>query len=185
MEAGRPAEAPVGTWTPPPWGRSTGALALINIFGGGAVVGAGAAVSLWGMWTEYDGVLTLIGMVILPIIVAIPSALIVLVIGLPIRLVPPVRRWWLSHGEYTLIGAVGGFIVLIVGVVLARAGAEAGSPGVDGWQFLVSGWSVFCLSTMHFVWPRRWRRSAGARESLPPLSPAAAPAPPERMPRPR
>ncbi|WZH38287.1 MAG: hypothetical protein PIR02_06365 [Microbacterium enclense] len=143
-------------YAPPPWGNSAGMLALINFFGGGAVVFAVAATSLAGMWTEYDGILTLIGMVVLPVLVAIPSATAAFVIGLPIRLVPPIRRWWLRHGEYTLIGAGAGLLLVVVGTVLVRTSSDAGSTELDGWQVLVAGWVVFCICAMHLVWPHRW-----------------------------
>lgn len=143
-------------YAPPPWGKSTGVLALINFFGAGAVVFAVAVATLAGMWTEYDGMLTLIGMVVLPFLVAIPSAIVAFLIGLPIRLIPPIRRWWLRHGEYTLIGAATGFVIVMVGVVVVRTSSDAGSTDLQGWQVLAAGWAVFCLCAMHTVWPRRW-----------------------------
>lgn len=143
-------------WAPQPWGDSSGVLALINFFGGGAAIFVLGAIALAGMWTEYDGIVTVIGMVVLPFVVAIPSAVVAFLLGLPIRLVPPVARWWLRHGGYTLMGGAAGFVLVVVGSVLVRTSAEAESPEQVGWHVLLAGWVFFCLCATHTVWPRAW-----------------------------
>lgn len=155
----------------PPWGDQWGVLTLVNFFAGGAALWATAAVCLVAMSTEYDGIVTIIAIVVVPLLVAVPSALIALVVGLPVRLIPAARRWWLAHGEVTAIGAATGFVVLFVGVwVITASGSQPSAPGLP---ILLVGWGIFCLSAINFVWPQRWRRAAEfpVRDAPPPATP--------------
>lgn len=154
----------------PPWGDQWGVLTVVNFFAGGAAMWAMAAACIGAMITEYDGIVTMIGMVVVPVLLAVPSALIALVAGLPVRLIPVARRWWLAHGEVTVVGTAAGFIVLVVGVgVIAATGQESSTPGLP---ILLVGWGIFSLSVIHFVWPRRWRPAAAfeAPDFPPPAS---------------
>lgn len=140
----------------PPWGDQWGVLTVLNFFVGGTALWAMAAACIAAMMTEYDGIVTMIGMVVVPVLLAVPSALTALVVGLPVRLIPVARRWWLAHGEVTVIGTAAGFVVLLVGVcVIAASGPGSSTPGMP---ILLVGWGLFCLSVIHVVWPRRWRR---------------------------
>ncbi|WP_148286430.1 hypothetical protein [Microbacterium sp. B19] len=152
----------------PPWGDQWGVLTVVNFFAGGAALWAMAAICIGAMITEYDGIVTMIGMVVVPVLLAVPSALISLVVGLPVRVIPAARRWWLAHGEVTVIGGAAGFVVLLVGVgVIAATGQESSAPGLP---ILLVGWGIFCLSVIHFVWPRRWRRAASFDATVSPVA---------------
>ena len=84
-----------------------------------------------------------------------------LVIGLPVRLIPPLRRLWLANGEVTIAGIVLGAALILVAYALGgwqRVPLEYGLHRVfvpSLWP-LALGWAIFALSLMHVVWPARW-----------------------------
>jgi uncharacterized membrane protein len=104
---------------------------------------------------EYDGVMSLIGIVVSGVLVAVPSMVLAMVIGLPIRLVPALRSRWLANGAITVAGAVVGFIALIgITAALAVNAREGGAaPAAVLWGLLAIAWGMFAFSVAHFVWP--------------------------------
>lgn len=168
---GTPQAAPaVRRWAPPPWGGNGWTLAVAQLAAAGILIPFVAAASLWSMWTEYDGLLTIIGMVVLPVVVSMASVAAGLIVGLPIRLIPPVRRWWLSHGGATLGVACSGLAVVVLGTILVRTTADAGASEQSAWLVLLVGWAVFCLGTLHLVWPKRWDGASARRKIRAPAS---------------
>jgi hypothetical protein len=95
----------------------------------------------------------------LAVLVFVITGTIVGVLGLPVRFVPAIRRFWLGNGEVTVFGGLLGGILLVIayfplgGWVELDSGAPAYQP--DPAAFL-AGWILlaFCLSL--FVWPARW-----------------------------
>ncbi len=58
--------------------------------------------------TVYDGILSLIGQPIMGGLVSLVAILLLLLVGLPLRLVAPVHRWWRQRWWLPLVlGAVG------------------------------------------------------------------------------
>ncbi|UNK69302.1 hypothetical protein [Microbacterium sp. H1-D42] len=141
-------------------------LTLTQFFVGGCVLFVAAVIVGDGMiasgtgGNEYDGVLSLIGIVISGVLVAVPSMVLAMVIGLPIRLIPALRSRWLANGAITVAGAVIGFIALIgITAALAVSAGEGGASAATAlWGLLAIAWGVFALSVAHFVWPAQWRR---------------------------
>ena len=110
---------------------------------------------------EYDGAMTLIAWSIVGVMIAVPSTIGALIIGLPLRLIPAIRLRWLVNGEITVVGAVLGFIasaVLVASGVTAYALATPDGSYASLW-LLCAAWVVFTVSVAHFVWPARWRRT--------------------------
>ncbi|QEA29566.1 hypothetical protein FGL91_13985 [Microbacterium sp. CBA3102] len=141
-------------------------LTIAQFFVGGFVLFVAAVIVGTGMiasgagGNEYDGAMSLIGIVFSGVLVAAPSMVLAMVIGLPIRLVPALRSRWLANGAITVAGAVVGFIALIgITAALAVSPGEGGaSAAAVLWGLLAIAWGVFALSVAHFVWPVQWLR---------------------------
>lgn len=146
----------------PPRGDALVVLTVIQFFLGGFVLFATALALLVGSTTDYDTVLSMVGWPIAALVVAVPSMLIVLLAGLPLRLVPALRARWLRNGEITVAGVVIGLIASIV-VIAAAPMIPADqidlyeARDINRWaQF--GAWFLFAFSVAHFVWPLRWVR---------------------------
>ncbi|WP_336500813.1 hypothetical protein [Microbacterium paraoxydans] len=130
---------------------STASLILGQFFVGGFFLFIVAFFLALGAAEEYDGITTFIGATVFAVVLSIVSMIAALLLGLPLRLVPVLRAWWLAHGEITVLGVVVGLVACTVSVVLA-GGSRGGAS--TGWAFVVS-WSVVAFSVAHFVRPRR------------------------------
>ncbi len=147
----------------PPRGDALVILTVIQFFLGGFVLFATALALVVGSTTDYDTALSMVGWPIAALVVAVPSMLIVLLVGLPLRLVPALRARWLRNGEITVAGVVIGLIASI-GVIAAAPVI----PVVDeiglyeardiNWWAQLGAWLLFAFSIAHFVWPLRWVR---------------------------
>ena len=84
----------------------------MQFFLGGFVLFATAIGLMVGWATWYDGALSLIGWVISAVSIALMSMVVVLLVGLPLRLVPSLRSRWLANGELPVAGVVLGFIAI-------------------------------------------------------------------------
>lgn len=116
----------------------------------------------------YDDLLTVIGWLFWSAVFAVVTTVAVLVVGLPLRLVPRLRSWWRGNGEYTLLGALLGTL-LIASSFLAGHSETVSMDGVDLPVFqpqgvpLLVGWIVLAFACAHVRWPRRWTRAIRAR----------------------
>lgn len=111
--------------------------------------------------TPFDWALTagleLVGIVVLFAVTVTAT----LLIGLPVRLIPPMRRIWLANGEATVLGVIlgvtgiaaayllGGWTQVSVGEAMHDVFEPSPLP-------LLIGWAVLSVSVMHLVWPARW-----------------------------
>ena len=68
---------------------------------------------------------------------------IVLAVGLPFRLITPLRQRWFVHGGVTVIALAVGVVLTIVGLSLRNVIA-------------VIGWFTFAAALLHLVWPTGW-----------------------------
>lgn len=149
----------------PPRGDALVTLTVIQFFLGGFVLFATALALIVGSTTDYDTVLSMVGWPIAALVVAVPTMLIVLLVGLPLRLVPALRARWLRNGEITVAGVVIGLIASIVVIAAARVIPVVDEIGVDeardiNWWAELGSWFLFAFSVAHFVWPLRWVRRA-------------------------
>jgi len=120
----------------------------------------------------YDGVISFIGYLLVPAILSTATVGIVVVLGLPLRIVPRLREWWTSHGGWFLGAGVVSFVVLLLSYVIGDAGPvliapSVGDPGGEvygpDWRLFLPGWFVLAMSVTHFWWPRAWRPRASRR----------------------
>jgi hypothetical protein len=147
----------------PPYGEAIGTLTMIQFFVGGFVLFVAAMGLMVGWATWYDGALSLIGWTVGAVWIALASMAVSLVIGLPLRLAPGLRRRWLANGELTIGGAVLGFLATEIVIATAPVSTVVDDLGpyqardVNGWALFIA-WSIFAFSIAHFVWPLRWTR---------------------------
>lgn len=164
---GLPAQEPVKP-APVNWTRARTALSAVALVGFQSLLTLATMLTV-GLITcviagPYDGLLAVLGWLFWSAALAVLTTGVVLVLGLPLRLIPRLRTWWSDNGEYTLLGA-------LVGAGLIASSFLAGSPdavSVDGvdlpifqphWMLLLAGWTVLAFSCAHVRWPRRWTRA--------------------------
>lgn len=135
-------------------------MALAQFFLGGLFLYVAAEIFLISAPgdTEYDGVVTLIGWAIVGVSVAVPSMIVAMIVGLPLRLVPRLRARWLANGEITVAGVVVGFVLCAIATPPASLGGESGGWSDAAWWVLLASWALLAISVAHFVWPARWLR---------------------------
>jgi hypothetical protein len=100
--------------------------------------------------------------VVSALVLFVVTGLVVGIAGLPIRLIPPLRRLWLGNGEATIGGVVLGVLLILVSYVPLGAwesvAFENGTYPVytpSPWPLLV-GWFLLAFSLSLLVWPARW-----------------------------
>ncbi len=99
-------------------------------------------------------------LVIMPIMAFVISLLIVIacaIIGLPIRLVPVIKRWWIRRPIIVFVGATIGVILLVlsyfpdfkenVNIVIKNVNKTKQIPNQD---MVLAGWFLTTFSLLHF-----------------------------------
>jgi hypothetical protein len=123
----------------------------------GAIFGEFDGIFTWVVGLGVDVAIEIIG----AIFVFLLTGLIVGILGLPIRLIGPVRRAWLGNGEVTIAGVALGVLLLGVSYALGTWGSireEHGTYAVftpSPWPLLI-GWFLLAFSLSLLVWPSRW-----------------------------
>lgn len=133
----------------------------------------GIAASIFAI--EYDGILTLVGLPIFIAYVALVTTVAVVIVGLPLRLAPPLPRWWFGRPRLTQLVAIGAAALLVLSFFVGGAGwrdeptQEFTDPITvyrpDDTLFLI-GWVLTAFALAHLWLP------VGFRERLP--APVAA-----------
>lgn len=124
----------------------------------GAILGEFDDILTFSVSVAFTGVAEIVG----ALIVFAVTGLLVGLLGLPVRLIPSLRRAWLGNGEVTIAGVVAGAVLLIVSYVPFGVWEQvrfenntypvfAPSP----WLLLL-GWILLALSLSLLVWPCRW-----------------------------
>lgn len=111
----------------------------------------------------YDGVLTILGFAVMTVLIPWVTVCSAALIGLPIRLIPALKRWWVTNGEVGLAGVVIGYGLLAAGILSKHR--ETGV--VDGVSYdvlspdtglLFAGWLVLGFFIVNAWFPVRWYR---------------------------
>lgn len=123
----------------------------------------------------YDGFTSWFGYLLIPAIGAGLTVPIVVVIGLPLRIARPLRRWWMTHGGWFVTLCVLGLAVIAASYLVGSAGylnepATADTRAFtvfvpDSTIFLV-GWFILAFGLAHFWWPLTWRTRAARAAAL-------------------
>lgn len=148
----------------PPRGDDLTRLMKTQFFLGGFVLFLTAGVLLPSLTTAYDGGLSLVGWLIGSVVIAVASTTVVFVLGWPLRVMPRLRRVWLTAGWALVAGVVLSLAAVVVLFVTAPthavADVEVGTylqRDVWGWPLLIA-WTVYAFCVAHFVAPLRWTR---------------------------
>ncbi|MFB7888724.1 hypothetical protein ACFCZ3_11850 [Cellulosimicrobium cellulans] len=131
------------------------AISVAVMFVAGLAVAVGAG--------PYEDMLSVVGWLFWSALAALLTTMCVLLVGLPVRLIPRLRTWWMENGEFTLLGAgVGAALVVVAFLVghpdtVSDGDLELRVFQPNGWLQLV-GWLLLSFSCAHVRWPRRWTR---------------------------
>ena len=111
----------------------------------------------------YEDMLSLVGWVFWSALAAPLTTVCVLLLGLPIRLMPRLRSWWMDNGELTLLGAGLGAALVVVAFRIGHPGTVSdGDLELRVFQpnvlLLLVGWLLLSFSCAHVRLPRRWMR---------------------------
>lgn len=140
-----------------------------QFFVGGAVLFVVAVVvGIATTTTEYDGGFSAMGWGIAAVLISLLSIGAAFAIGSPLRVVPRWTRWWLGHGELSVVGVLVGLAGCAICLVSAPVQMLIGQFGplavLDvNWWLLGIAWAVLAFSVAHFVWPARWSRRGRRR----------------------
>jgi hypothetical protein len=125
-----------------------------------------ALVVVWPLLFAYDSLLEwvvsrvfdVVGIVFGALVVWLITVVVAVITGLPIRLVPPVRRWWIRHAYVAFIGLVTGGALLVFAWAFSTVEQYQGYPQwvPNPWLLLV-GWALFSFNLLHLWWPAGWR----------------------------
>lgn len=91
----------------------------------------------------------------------------VVLIGLPIRLIPKVRRWWIENGEIGVSGIILGCVAIVASYIRghAKEGTAHGmehTAWIPDFPCLLAGWFAMSFFLTHVWFPLRWRRARPA-----------------------
>ncbi|MFJ6535812.1 hypothetical protein ACIQH5_06240 [Paenarthrobacter sp. NPDC091711] len=114
----------------------------------------------------YDGILTLLGLSVTTVLAPSFTIFAAVVIGLPLRLVPKLQRWWTRNGEAGLLGVAIGYGFLVAGSLIKHreTGIADGIPYnavLPDATMLYAGWLVLGFFITHSWLPLRWYRRSG------------------------
>jgi hypothetical protein len=121
----------------------------------------------------FDG----IGTVVEIFVVASATTIGVLLVGLPLRIIPPLRRFWIRHSVATLIAVAVSLAVVVLAWFVGGAGMQhypsfEGQPAFDSyapdWPLSIVGWFALAFTTAHAWWPSRQASSLGSTRNDPP-----------------
>ncbi|MBX3091507.1 MAG: hypothetical protein KF801_03255 [Cryobacterium sp.] len=123
----------------------------------GAILGEFDGIFTWVVSLGFTAAVELVGAVIL----FAATGLAVGILGMPIRLIGPLRRLWLGNGEVTILGVAIGVLFIVAAYIFGSWGSVDGqfntytyySP--SPWPLLV-GWLLLAFSLSMLVWPARW-----------------------------
>lgn len=123
----------------------------------GAIFGEFDDIFTWAVSLGVDAAVE----VVAAIVIFLLTGLIVGIVGLPVRLIGPVRRAWLGNGEVTVAGVVLGALLIVVAFALGSWGKVHDEHAMYAVFTpspvpLLMGWFVLALSLSLLVWPARW-----------------------------
>ncbi len=123
----------------------------------GAILGEFDDILAWTIGLGFTAAIEVVGALILFLV----TGLVVGILGMPIRLIGPLRRKWLRYGEATLIGIGAGIVLIVVAYVLGSWSKVEGNVNSydvyspSPWPLLV-GWLLLAFSLSMVVWPANW-----------------------------
>ena len=123
----------------------------------GAIFGEFDDLFTWVVSRGVDAAFEIVG----AIFVFLLTGLVVGLLGLPIRLIGPLRRAWLGNGQVTFAGVALGTLLIVAAYLLGSwsdVHEQHGTYAVFSPSPLplLVGWFVLAFSLSLLVWPARW-----------------------------
>jgi hypothetical protein len=114
--------------------------------------------------TVYDGLLSMIFQPIMGAICTVVAIIILLVVGLPIRLMKKVNQWWKDHWWIAFILGTLAFAMMFVSwMPLFRIKMFDPETGIqfDSFHpvFSIGGWMLTIFAVLHFYPPLPWLKT--------------------------
>lgn len=102
------------------------------------------------------------------VVAPLVSMAVMVLAGLPIRLIPNVRRWWIANGEISVAGIILGCLAVIASYVGGHqqegdAEGRRYSAWIPDYPLLLAGWVAMSFFLTHVWFPPRWRRTSPRR----------------------
>ena len=112
---------------------------------------------------SYDGALSFIVWTLSAIVIPAMAVSVAAVVGLPVRLIPSARRWWIRNGEISVAGVLAGWGITVYAFLSGKeeSGFEEGiqyTVHTPNWDALLLGWWLLAFFITHLWLPARWRR---------------------------
>ncbi len=115
----------------------------------------------------YDGLLSMIGLMLASVIVPVMAIVAAIIIGLPLRLIPALNRWWAGNGRaYISIAAVAVGLIAAGFVKTVRQRGEMDGIPYDALTpdptLVCGGWLLLALLLVNASLPLRLTRESGS-----------------------
>ncbi|MFJ6535811.1 hypothetical protein ACIQH5_06235 [Paenarthrobacter sp. NPDC091711] len=115
----------------------------------------------------YDGLLSMIGLMLASALMPIAAIAGAITIGLPLRLVPALNRWWAGNGRaYISIAAIAVGLVIAGCVKTVRQLGEVDGIPYDTFApdptLMCGGWLLLAFLLVNASLPLRWANRAGS-----------------------
>ncbi|MBT2588206.1 hypothetical protein [Arthrobacter sp. ISL-95] len=119
------------------------------------------------LMVDYDGLLSMIGVILTTVIMPIIAIVAAITVGLPLRLVPAINRWWAGNARtYVSIAAIAvGLIAAGFIKTVRQIGEMDGIPYdtvTPDPTLVCGGWFLLALLLVNASLPLRWTNRAGS-----------------------
>ncbi|MDI2033753.1 hypothetical protein [Paenarthrobacter nitroguajacolicus] len=110
---------------------------------------------------DYDGIGVMFGLALGGLLVPAATISLAVMLGLPLRLIPPINRWWEGNGRIYVLTAAAG-LALIASGFLNPTPEVVGPNGVDHIAsapdsgLIMGGWCVLAFLLVNASLPLRW-----------------------------
>ncbi|UKA49873.1 hypothetical protein LFT48_21010 [Arthrobacter sp. FW305-123] len=119
------------------------------------------------LMAAYDGLLSMIGLALTSVIVPLMAIVASITVGLPLRFIPAVNRWWAGNARiYISIAAIAvGLIAAGLVKTVRQVGELDGIPydaTTPDPMLLCCGWLLLAFLLVNASLPLRWTRESGS-----------------------
>ena len=119
------------------------------------------------LMVAYDGLLSMIGLVLASLLMPAVAIIAAVTVGLPLRLVPALNRWWAGNGRaYISIAAIAVGLIAAGFVKTVRQRGEMDGIPYDALTpdatLVCGGWFLLALLLVNASLPLRWTNRTGS-----------------------
>ncbi|PRB43931.1 hypothetical protein CQ020_07775 [Arthrobacter sp. MYb23] len=119
------------------------------------------------LMVAYDGLLSMFGLMLASVIVPVVAIVAAITLGLPLRLIPALNRWWAGSGRaYISIAAISAGLIAAGFVKTVRQFGEMDGIPYDALTpdptLVCGGWFLLALLLVNASLPLRWTNRASS-----------------------